>query len=146
MRWEALLAIVTACAPHLAERVHVDDDVWGARMLHFDPYEQATVRGVVTARGGDAVDWVAFDVPAAYGCDAQRIDLSLAWKAPRGRSTLALTVYDETRTREERAYRRGQRAELTLQSAHVGHYFARISAGGPDDAGAYVLRVARSLG
>ncbi len=142
------MLVIAACAPHFDRAAHTgrDGEPWGARVVRIGPDGTATVRGVVTARGGDDVDWLAIDVPRYLDCDTQELDVSMKWKGPRGRSKLALTLYDETRTHPTQARRRREHAELRLASTRAGHYFARISAPGRDDAGTYVLRVQQTLG
>jgi hypothetical protein len=96
-------------------------------------------RGVVTARGGDRIDWLAFDVKR-LACAPTRARVTLAWRPPRPGLALDLVVYGP----DDRAYagaaagRERRAAELELDGGRV---YVAVSAPGRDDAGEYRVEV-----
>jgi hypothetical protein len=144
LRAVAMLALVAGCKPSFDRRAHLGTNGTARNatplVTRCDDEGRCEVRarGIVTARGGDSIDWYAVDVPA---CDAAKLEARLTWTAPRDSSRLGIAIYRNPR-RYPVAKGSGARgsATATLERAVPGRYLIKILTG-PDDAGAYTLRI-----
>jgi hypothetical protein len=155
--------LVVGCTPRWnpKARLGTDGTPRGARELELSCDDGGRCigrrRGVVTARGGDSIDWIVVRVPAV--CSSRRLDVELQWQPPRDRSRLLLSVHDAKLRRQARGHRddsddeddddderRWHKLSATAEYVAGGRYFIKVSAARADDAGAYRLRVVEDIG
>jgi hypothetical protein len=141
MRWSLVLLALAACPPRFDPEARSGED--GSRdyarvlaLVDQGWAYEVERRDVVTARGGDRTDWVAFDVPAT--CAGATARVILAWDPPR--PGLDLSARAITRTGEVVAEGRPGYREASFP-VDRGRYWVEVAAPGRDDAGAYRLAI-----
>jgi hypothetical protein len=137
LAWLAL----AGCA-HVGGRAHAGRDATadGAKRLVIDGAESSTgkrVKDVVTARGGDPIDWYVFEVERP--CDS--IALSLDTEPARPGMALAIKLVKPNGTLLATRAGKKRHDTIAIRNAALGHYYVGVQTLG--DAAAKYRLVAR---